>query len=365
MQSRRGTRRDREAIPACSRSGGGRGADPAPSASFSAPRRPNLPNLARHYREASPAARGAPRIVQIKLFELEDRRSTARGLEQQYAEAMRGNWRRADRRPATQDDSAVREYLAKPEYLDLAYQEPLRIPADARRLGSRVPALIDRNGSFPCIDERVLVQAALGLGDLVLSCIAAASAPTASPGWRTRWSVSGLRTPGISGWSIWRCSACSSVFFFFFFFFFLGHRVAACRRHSPATQLGRNAATSAHVRIWPTIRPCWRPFLSGRLSWTSAVLLLPGTGWLWLYPGQHGRFARAVGSGCLHLAEWWLPRFLAVMAQLCRPQGLANRISPGQTERSGQYGTSPLVHGSWTAAGVSDGPGRGSGNRTG
>ncbi len=145
--------------------------------------------------------------------------------------------------------------------------------------------------------------------------------PNGWSGLAQRWPVSGLRTPGSIRSFIWRCSACSSV----------GPSRGGCRQFPcPTREKCSHQCAGSHLAHDPG--PAGdRP---GRLGWTG-VCLLPGTS-----AGgsiqDSTEFARAVGSGFLHLAEWWLP--LAVMAQLCRPQGLAESHFAWPTGRSGQYG---------------------------
>ncbi len=271
----------------------------------------NLPDLARHYREAR-LRQARIRAVQIKLFELEDRRSDARGLEQQYSEAMRQIGAVPTAVPPQELESAVREYLAKrAEYLDLAiknHYEFLRMLGDSEVVQRQ---LIHETEAFAdYIDERVLwIQSAetFGLGDLVLS-LGILRLGVCPNGW--------------SGWlevaRVWLADARQyPVVYLAMFCLLLSWAIAWRRVGNSLAQLGRNAATSAQVRIWPTIQALLATVLAGSVGPVFAFCL--GLR-LALYQDST-EFARAVGSGFLHLAEWWLP--LAVMAQLCRPQGLA------------------------------------------
>ena len=271
----------------------------------------NLPDLAGHYREAR-LRQARIRAVQIKLFELEARRSDARGLEQQYAEAMRHVGAVPTAVPPQELESAVRAYLAKrAEYLDLAiknHYEFLRMLGDSEVVQRQ---LIHETEAFAdYIGERVLwIRSAetLGLGDLVLSLgiLRTGVCPGGWAGWRDVvrvWLADARQYP---------------LVYLAMFCLLLSWAIAWRRVGNSLARLGRNAATSAQVRIWPTIQALLATVLVGSVGPVFAFCL--GLR-LALYQDST-EFARAVGSGCLHLAAWWLP--LTVMAQLCRPQGLA------------------------------------------
>lgn len=271
----------------------------------------DLPNVEEHRREAQ-ARQSEIRRVQMKLFELEDRRSIARTLDQQVEDAIKTVGTLPVSVSAEELESTVRDYLVKrEEYLDSAIKnhlEYLRAMGDSEVLQRQ---LIQETEDFSnYIDERVLwIQSArmLRLSDLRLAggIVKRGVCPEGWIGW----------VEVVSTW--WDDSKENGALYLVAILMVLSWAVARRRIRRYLGQLGETAATSAQVRIWPTVQAL--------LATTLFAAAGPG---LLLYLGLRltvyldgTSFVRAVGAGMVQAAEWWFP--LALLKQLCRPKGLA------------------------------------------
>lgn len=271
----------------------------------------DLPDLEKHCREAN-ARQSEVRNIQTKLFELQDSRSDARSFDQQVNDAIRDFGPLPANIPPEELEATVREYLVKrEEYLDSAitnHLSCLRAMGDSEVLQRQL--LQETKDFTKYIDERVLwIQSArpLAPSDLWLSAgiLRLGACPEGWPGW-------------ISVMVAWLEDAKQHVVVYaaviLLFLIWLGARRQV---RQSLGQLGENAAKSAQVEIWPTIQA----LLATTLVAAASPILLYYFGLrLTLYVDATD-FVRAFGLGMMRAAHWWFP--LALLAQLCRPKGLA------------------------------------------
>lgn len=273
----------------------------------------DLPSIGEHISEAQ-ARQSQVRATQIKLFELEDRRSFARTLDQQVEDAIK----KVGTLPVTVSpeelESTVRDYLVKrEEYLDSAikiYLEYLREMGESEVVQRQ---LIQKTEDFSTyIDERVLwIQSAgtLNLKQLRLAggVLKRGLCPEGWPGW-------------LDVTSTWVNDAQENeVVYFLVAVLMLTWVVARRRIRRYLARLGESAATNAQIRILPTVQA-----LLGTAFFAAAGPALLFYLGLRLTVHMDGTsFVRAVGTGMMYAAEWWFP--LSLFKQLCRPNGLAER----------------------------------------
>jgi potassium efflux system protein len=270
-----------------------------------------LPDVEKHYREVQ-ERQATLRSIQMELFDLQDSRSDARGLDQQVGHAIK----EAGELPATilpeELESTVRGYLVRrEEYRDSAIRnhlECLRAIGESEVLQRQ---LIQETEAFSkYIGERVLwIQSAqtLSLKEIWLS---------------GKILRSGMSPDGWSGWrnvaSAWMDDARKNVAAYSLVFLLLLSWLTARRRvRNSLALLGEKAATSAQVRIWPTIQA----LLATALAASAGPALAYFLGHRLTLDLEAAPFVRSVGAGMMDTALWWFP--LALLSQLCRPHGLA------------------------------------------
>lgn len=271
----------------------------------------DLPDVEKNRREAQ-ARQSQIRSVQMKLFELEDRRSIARTLDQQVEDAIKTVGVLPVTVSPEELERTVRDYLVKREdYLDLAIKNHLaylRAMGDSEVLQRQ---LIQETNDFSnYIDERVLwIQSAntLRLSDLRLAggIVKRGACPEGWTGW----------TDVMSTW--WDDSEENATVYLVAMAMVLSWVMARRRIRGYLAQLGEIAATSAQVRIWPTVQA----LLATTLFAAAGPSLLFYLGLRLTVYLDGTSFVRAVGHGMVEAAEWWFP--LALLKQLCRPKGLA------------------------------------------
>ena len=271
----------------------------------------DLPDVEQNEREAQ-VRQGQIRRVQMKLFELEDRRSIAHTLDQQVEDAIEKVGALPITVPEEELESSVRDYLVKrDEYLDSAIKnhfEYLRALGDSEVLQRQ---LIQETEDFSnYIDERVLwIQSAgtLRLSDLRLAAgiVKRGACPEGWLGW----------ADVMSTW--WQDCQKNGAIYLVASLLVLSWFVARRRIRRYLGHLGEMAATSAQVRIWPTVQALLATALFAAAG--PGLLFFLGIRLTAYLDGTS--FVRAVGLGMVQAAEWWFP--LALLKQLCRPKGLA------------------------------------------
>lgn len=273
--------------------------------------RTRLPDLEEHYREVD-ERQAEVRRAQMALFELEDSRTDARSLDRQVAEAMKA----VETVPAgvlpEELEATIRDSLIKQnEYRDSAianYYDYLRTLGDSEVLQRQ---LLQESEAFAnYIDERVLwIRSAGVVGSSELRLAGGIlSIGACSEGWRG-WSNAA---------SAWLNDARRNApAYAIVAVLLIAWLVSRGRIRRSLAELGEDAATSAQVRIWPTLQALLATAAVAAAS--PALLFFLGIR-LTSSPNTAG-FIRAVGDGMVDAALWWLP--LALLTQLCRPKGLA------------------------------------------
>ena len=271
-----------------------------------------LPDVQAYYREAK-VRQTRIRDIQMTLFDLEDSRMEAGTAEKQVEIAMADVRKVPTTIPAEELEAVVREFLTKrEEYRDSAiknHYDCLRTLGDSEVVQKQLIQEVEAFTDY--IDQRVLwIQSArtMRLADLRLSAGILRIGVSTDP-------------DGLEGWldvlDTWRKDAmANSRLYGAAVIIVLGCFVFRRKVRKSLVQLGKNAALSAQVRIWPTFQALVGTVLVG--SFWPALIFLAGYRLGVSVDGDD--FAKAVGLGMMYAAEWWLP--LELLRQLCRPQGL-------------------------------------------
>ena len=273
--------------------------------------RTELPDLERHYRETR-ARQSTVRTLQMELFDLQDSRSDARGLDEQVGSAIKQLGGIPKKVLPEEFEQTVREYLTKrQEYRDAAiknHQECLRAMGETEVLQRQLIQETEEFASY--LDERVLwIQSArvMTLKDVRL----------AAGVFRT-----GLCQDGWEGWedvgTTWIHDAeVHPSAYAIVFVVLLAWLVSHQRIRRSLGKMGERAALSAQVKILPTIEA----LVATALVASAGPAIVYFLGIRLTLDLDAPAFARSVGTGMVAASWWWLP--LALLSQLCRPKGLA------------------------------------------